>query len=64
MKVGKHKWVTIDISKIELNPEQAVLSCCDNTGRALSSGGGQCWGTSVSHGSICAVAGTGVAISS
>jgi hypothetical protein len=26
----KDKWVKSEITKIKLNPEQAVLSCCDS----------------------------------
>lgn len=28
------KWISLRIIKIKLNPEQAVLSCCDATVRA------------------------------
>ncbi|MDD4294338.1 MAG: hypothetical protein PHP69_02365 [Candidatus Omnitrophica bacterium] len=27
--VNKNKWFKPEISKIKLNPEQAILSCCD-----------------------------------
>lgn len=27
------KWVDFEITKVKLNPEQAVLSCCDNTSK-------------------------------
>ncbi|MDD4294185.1 MAG: hypothetical protein PHP69_01570 [Candidatus Omnitrophica bacterium] len=32
------KWITPAMLKIRLNPEQAVLSCCDNSGRAALGG--------------------------
>jgi hypothetical protein len=28
-KSGKQNWLNPEITKIKLNPEQAVLSCCD-----------------------------------
>jgi len=33
-KCRKLKWLKPEIFKIKLNPEQAVLSCCDVTVRA------------------------------
>ncbi len=34
----KKSWRTPVITKIKLNPEQAVLSCCDSTDRAKGMG--------------------------
>lgn len=28
-KGSKKKWVAIEITKVKLNPEQAVLACCN-----------------------------------
>lgn len=42
------KWIKAEITKIRLSPEQAVLSCCDNTIRiqiAGPSSSAQCVGT-------------------
>ncbi|MDD5070527.1 MAG: hypothetical protein PHV17_07330 [Candidatus Omnitrophica bacterium] len=34
----KKTWKKMEISKVKLNPEQAVLSCCDSAERAVVSG--------------------------
>ena len=31
----KKKWVDFEITKVKLNPEQAVLSCCDSTDKSI-----------------------------
>jgi hypothetical protein len=41
-KRKKKKWSQFYVSKIKLNPEQAVLSCCDSTTRNSSDGFGNC----------------------
>ncbi|MFA7115546.1 MAG: hypothetical protein WC214_08835 [Candidatus Omnitrophota bacterium] len=41
----KRNWSKLELMKIKLNPEQAVLSCCDNTSKNAYIGGslpGQC----------------------
>ncbi|MDD4294633.1 MAG: hypothetical protein PHP69_03865 [Candidatus Omnitrophica bacterium] len=32
-KSSKQKWQKPELTRVKLNPEQAVLSCCDLTGR-------------------------------
>ncbi|MDD4294929.1 MAG: hypothetical protein PHP69_05400 [Candidatus Omnitrophica bacterium] len=39
----KKKWVSLETTKIKLNPEQAVLSCCDAISRVDALGGEHCW---------------------
>ncbi|MFA7115329.1 MAG: hypothetical protein WC214_07735 [Candidatus Omnitrophota bacterium] len=34
-KFNEQNWQKIEITKIKLNPEQAVLSCCDSVNRQL-----------------------------
>jgi hypothetical protein len=34
-KSTKQKWLNPEMTRVKLNPEQGVLSCCDNTGRGL-----------------------------
>ncbi|MDD5081583.1 MAG: hypothetical protein PHZ27_05645 [Candidatus Omnitrophica bacterium] len=44
-KNNRKNWSNPELIKIKLNPEQAVLSCCDNTSRNAYIGGslpGQC----------------------
>ncbi|MDD5081608.1 MAG: hypothetical protein PHC58_06435 [Candidatus Omnitrophica bacterium] len=44
----KKKWIKTEVTKIRLSPEQAVLSCCDNTARIQIIGpasSAQCVGT-------------------
>ncbi|MDD4294316.1 MAG: hypothetical protein PHP69_02250 [Candidatus Omnitrophica bacterium] len=36
------KWIKPEMLRIKLNPEQAVLSCCNSAMRALDNGGHQC----------------------
>lgn len=31
---GRKAWKSFEITKVRLNPEQAVLSCCDATGKS------------------------------
>ena len=40
-------WKKMEIYKVALNPEQAVLTCCDSSGKGVLSwmGPGQCWAT-------------------
>ncbi|MDD4295146.1 MAG: hypothetical protein PHP69_06505 [Candidatus Omnitrophica bacterium] len=33
--IKNKKWITPEIIRIKLNPEQAVLSCCDNVSKAI-----------------------------
>ncbi|MCX5751845.1 MAG: hypothetical protein NT099_09365 [Candidatus Saganbacteria bacterium] len=33
-KIAKKAWKDFEITKVRLNPEQAVLGCCDNEARA------------------------------
>ncbi|MDD5081069.1 MAG: hypothetical protein PHC58_03630 [Candidatus Omnitrophica bacterium] len=40
---NKQKWQKPEITKIKLNPEQAVLSCCDLTLRAAVYWSWQCF---------------------
>jgi len=35
----KKKWIDMEITKVPLNPEQAVLTCCEHVTRALEGGG-------------------------
>jgi len=39
-KKGKKKWVNMEIVKVKLNPEQAVLTCCEVRGTPLKFGQG------------------------
>jgi len=39
---GKRPWKKMEICKVKLNPEQAVLSCCDSVRRQEVMTGGQC----------------------
>ena len=42
----KMKWITMEITRVKLNPEQAVLSCCDADNRlkyTTQAGGVQCY---------------------
>jgi hypothetical protein len=32
----KRKWIPMEIYRVPLNPEQAVLSCCSNTVRGMN----------------------------
>jgi len=32
----KLKWVPMEICRVPLNPEQAVLTCCNSTGKAVA----------------------------
>ena len=35
-KLNKKKnWIIPEVSRIKLNPEQAVLSCCDNSNKIM-----------------------------
>jgi len=34
----KLKWKSMEISRVKLNPEQAVLSCCSGEGKAEATG--------------------------
>jgi len=38
------RWSPFTVTRVKLNPEQAVLSCCDSTGRdlAVTTQGKQC----------------------
>ncbi|MDD5441210.1 MAG: hypothetical protein PHZ27_03260 [Candidatus Omnitrophica bacterium] len=36
-KSTKQKWLNPEMTRVKLNPEQAVLSCCDVVARALTS---------------------------
>ena len=38
----KKCWTDFELTKVKLNAEQAVLSCCDNVGRSSTGGGVQC----------------------
>ncbi|MDD4294951.1 MAG: hypothetical protein PHP69_05510 [Candidatus Omnitrophica bacterium] len=38
----KYRWEKIKIIRIKLNPEQAVLSCCNGVDRAGNTGVKQC----------------------
>jgi len=38
----KKYYVSMEITRVKLNPEQAVLSCCDSTRRQEVMTGGQC----------------------
>ncbi len=44
MKSKKRKWKNFEITKVKLNPEQAILSCCDqaDSARGGRSSGMQC----------------------
>ncbi|MDD4295325.1 MAG: hypothetical protein PHP69_07455 [Candidatus Omnitrophica bacterium] len=33
---NKLKWIKAEMVRVELNPDQAVLSCCSSTGRGVS----------------------------
>ncbi|MCX5751002.1 MAG: hypothetical protein NT099_04990 [Candidatus Saganbacteria bacterium] len=35
----KKAWKDFEIAKVKLNPEQAVLSCCESSGKHLSDPG-------------------------
>ena len=35
MKNKNKKWIKPEMARIKLNPEQAVLSCCDNVSRLI-----------------------------
>ncbi|MFA7114617.1 MAG: hypothetical protein WC214_04045 [Candidatus Omnitrophota bacterium] len=37
-RIHKQAWQKPELIKIRLNSEQAVLSCCDNSGRAMQYG--------------------------
>lgn len=37
----KKKWVDFEITKVKLNPEQAVLSCCESVSKPAVGGGGE-----------------------
>jgi len=43
--IEKRPYTSMEIKRIQLNPEQAVLSCCDNLVRAgvNTTMGAQCW---------------------
>lgn len=50
MKKSKKKWEPIEITKVQLNPEQAVLGCCNITIRtATGQNVGGTWYTCVSN---------------
>ena len=38
----KLPWVDMQITRVHLNPEQAVLSCCNASSRGFQSGPYQC----------------------
>lgn len=38
-KHSKAKWSDMSVTRVHLNPEQAVLSCCDSSGKGA---GGAC----------------------
>ena len=35
MKNKNKKWIKLELTRVKLNPEQAVLSCCDFVERAV-----------------------------
>ncbi len=43
-KQSKRQWTDFEITRIRLEPEQAVLSCCDGTNRNAIDGTTQCGG--------------------
>jgi hypothetical protein len=47
MAVKKKSWVSIEITKVRLDPQQAVLSCCDSVEKAQQVTGWQCWNSMV-----------------
>ncbi|MDD4294298.1 MAG: hypothetical protein PHP69_02160 [Candidatus Omnitrophica bacterium] len=47
---NRQRWIKPELIQIKLNPEQAVLSCCDFSVRGMNTAGelwyipsGQCW---------------------
>lgn len=38
----KKAWKNIEITRVKLNPEQAVLSCCDSSTKNEQTGTNQC----------------------
>ena len=42
--VKKKKFINMEITRVKMNPEQAVLSCCNATEKPLVSAGFQCLG--------------------
>ncbi|MDD4294628.1 MAG: hypothetical protein PHP69_03840 [Candidatus Omnitrophica bacterium] len=34
----KKKWLGLEVTKVKLNPDQAVLSCCESVAKALIAG--------------------------
>lgn len=42
MKNKKRTWEDFKVIKVKLNPEQAVLTCCQNAPRLSTSGTPQC----------------------
>ena len=47
--IRKLVWEDMTVTRVNLNPEQAVLSCCDTLSRGAYLVSGQCW----SSGSVC-----------
>ncbi len=41
-KKKKLPWTGFEITRVKLDPEQAVLSCCNVVTKSLVIGGGQC----------------------
>ncbi|MDD4295324.1 MAG: hypothetical protein PHP69_07450 [Candidatus Omnitrophica bacterium] len=41
-QIPPKKWVKTEVVRIKLNPEQAVLSCCDSQDKRNTLGGTQC----------------------
>ena len=39
----KKKFINMEITRVKMNPEQAVLSCCNSMGRAAAAGPDQCY---------------------
>ena len=52
-KSSKQKWQKPELTRVKLNPEQAVLSCCDSINKDNNIGSNQCndvWGCTGSGG--------------
>jgi hypothetical protein len=51
----KKKWTSIDIARVKLNPEQAVLTCCDSITRQQVTMTAQCPSNAPDCGTVLAL---------
>ena len=51
-KKAKKTWISVEITRVLLSPQQAVLSCCNYIGRSIALYGFQCDGVATGCESI------------